>query len=260
MTYFRSNRSSDSTRQHNSEEMVFGIRPVMEAIEAGRDIDKLFIQKDEAGPLMRELLQLAREHRIPVNKVPVEKLNTFTRKVHQGVVAFFSAVSYASLENVVHAAFEKGKSPVVLILDRVTDVRNFGGIARSAECMGVDAIVVPFKGAAAINGDAMKTSAGALNHIHVCREDSLVKTVQLLKNTGLTIIACTEKAKDYINEVDFTGPCCIIMGSEEDGISNELIEKADIITRVPMLGKVGSLNVGVATGMILYEMVRQRGN
>lgn len=257
MAYFRNTRSSETPR-HNSEEMVFGIRPVMEAIEAGRTIDKLFIQKEEAGPLMRELMQLAREHRIPVNKVPVEKLNTFTRKVHQGVVAFFSVVSYASLENVVHSAFEKGKVPVVLILDRVTDVRNFGAIARSAECMGVDAIVVPFKGAAAINGDAMKTSAGALSHIPVCREDSLVKTVQLLKDTGLQIVACTEKAKDYIADVDFSGPCAIIMGSEEDGISNELIVKADVIARVPMLGRVGSLNVGVATGMILYEMVRQR--
>ena len=194
MPFERRNFSGENSGANNKE-MIFGIRPVMEAIHSGKEIDKLLVQKDETSPLLKELLQLAFQHKIPVSKVPVEKLNTFTRKVHQGVVAFFSAISYASLDNIIDSTFEKGKAPFILILDRITDVRNFGGIARTAECSGVDAIVIPLKGAAQINSDAMKTSAGALHHIPVCREESLAKTVAYLKQSGLQVVACTEKYK-----------------------------------------------------------------
>jgi 23S rRNA (guanosine2251-2'-O)-methyltransferase len=193
-----------------------------------------------------------------VQKVPLEKLNRITRKNHQGAIAFVSAIHYAKLENVIADTFEKGEIPFILILDRVTDVRNFGAIARTAECAGVHAIVLPSRGAAQINADAMKTSSGALNFIPVCREDSLIQTIDFLQNSGLRVVACTEKAKSTIYEIDYKDPIAIIMGSEEDGITDEIIRKSDEIAKIPQAGQVGSLNVSVAAGVIIFETVRQR--
>ncbi|WMJ72474.1 23S rRNA (guanosine(2251)-2'-O)-methyltransferase RlmB [Cytophagaceae bacterium ABcell3] len=243
---------------NDKKDIVFGIRPVIEAIHSGREIDKIFVQKDQNSLLTNELIALAQEHGIPIARVPLEKLNKITRKVHQGVICYLSAIHYASLDNVISEAWNQGKEPLLLILDRITDVRNFGAITRTAECMGVNGIVIPSRGAAQINSDALKTSAGALNFIPVCREENLKNTLTYLKDSGIQIIACTEKAEDLPASVDMKGPVAIVMGSEEDGISPEYLKKADKKVRIPMTGKVGSLNVSVAAGMILYEVVRQR--
>lgn len=242
----------------DNKEILFGIRPVIEAIRAGREIERILIQKDQSNPLVSELISEAAAHKIPYVKVPLEKLNSITRKVHQGIICFISAVSYASLDNIINDAFQSGKVPLILVLDRITDVRNFGAIARTAECCGVNAIVIPSKGAAQINSDAVKTSAGALNYIPVCREENLKQTITYLKECGLQIVACTEKAERDLSSFDYTVPTAIIMGSEEDGISLEYLKKADAQVKIPLSGKVQSLNVSVASGMIIYEAMRQR--
>jgi 23S rRNA (guanosine2251-2'-O)-methyltransferase len=175
-------------------------------------------------------------------------------------VAFLSAITYAPLDNIVTGIFESGQTPLLLILDRITDVRNFGAIARNAECLGVHAIVIPSRGSAQVNGDALKTSAGALNLVPVCREPNLKDTIRYLQDSGIQIVACTEKAEQGVQEgkVDFTGPTAILMGSEEDGISPEYLKKADAQVKIPLVGQIGSLNVSVATGIVLYEAMRQR--
>lgn len=239
--------------------MVFGTRAVMEAIKAGKEIDKLFIQKSLSNDLIKELVQLASKYHIPFVKVPVEKLNRLTRKNHQGAVCFLSAISYASLDNIIHDAYQQGRVPLLLMLDRVTDVRNFGAIARTAECAGIDAIIIPSRGGAAINSDAMKTSAGALNFIPVCRSENLKKTIVYLKDSGLQVIACTEKTEDLMHKVDFTSPSVILMGSEENGISPEYLKLCDHRAKIPIQGQIASLNVSVSSALIMYEAIRQRG-
>jgi 23S rRNA (guanosine2251-2'-O)-methyltransferase len=240
----------------NKEDFVFGMQSVIETLKSDKEIDKLLLQKELKH--FDEIEQLARERGVPIQKVPLEKLNRVTMKNHQGAIAFVSTVNFAVLSNVVTTVFESGEVPLVLILDRITDVRNFGAICRSAECSGVHAIVLPSRGGAQINGDAMKTSSGALNFVPVCRENDLAHTVKYLKNSGFQVVASTEKAKDYLYKADFSLPTAIIMGSEEDGISENLLEMADHAVKIPMKGRVGSLNVSVATGVILYEAVRQR--
>ncbi|MFL5728381.1 MAG: 23S rRNA (guanosine(2251)-2'-O)-methyltransferase RlmB [Cytophagaceae bacterium] len=253
------NKIGYGEREHSSEkEVVFGIRPVIEAINAGKEIEKLLIQKDQHSLLINELQALAHTHNIPVSRVPVEKLDSITRKNHQGVICFISAISYSSLDNIISETYQKGLVPLILILDRITDVRNFGAIARTAECLGVHAIVVPTRGSAQITGDALKTSAGALNFIPVCREDNLKTTITYLKENGLKVTGCTEKATKTISQCDFSGPSAIIMGSEEDGISEEYLKRADDTGKIPLTGNIESLNVSVAAGMVLYEVVRQR--
>ncbi|AFK04994.1 RNA methyltransferase, TrmH family, group 3 [Emticicia oligotrophica DSM 17448] len=238
-------------------DIVFGVQSVLETLKSTKEIEKILLQRDFGHA---EVEKLAREREIPVQRVPLEKLNRVTMKVHQGVIAFVSAVNYAKTSNVVADTFEKGETPLLLVLDRITDVRNFGAIARTAECAGVNAIVVPARGAAQVNADAMKTSVGALNHLPVCRENSLSQVVSELQQSGIQVVACTEKANDELYEIDFTLPTAILMGSEEDGISDNLLEQADFATKIPMMGKIGSLNVSVATAIILYEAVRQRQN
>ena len=238
-------------------DFVFGINPVTETLKSEKEIDKILLLKEMKHG--QEIEALARNRGIPVQKVPVEKLNRITGKNHQGAIAFISSVNYAQLSNVVTSVFEEGEIPLVLILDRVTDVRNFGAISRSAECSGVHAIVVPFRGSAQINSDAMKTSSGALNFIPVCRETDLLNTVSYLKNSGFQVVSCTEKGSDLVYDVDYTLPTAIIMGSEEDGISDALIEASDYKAQIPLKGKVESLNVSVAAGVIMFEAVRQRG-
>jgi len=246
--------------QHSEDKnpLIFGLRPIMEAIREGKEIDKLFIQNGLIGEIFGELRQLIKEYNIPFQYVPLEKLNRLTRKNHQGVAAFISALTYQSIENILPAVFEQGKVPLVLVLDRITDVRNFGAIARSAECTGVDAIIIPLKGAAQVNGDAIKSSAGALHKIPVCRSENLKNTLDYLKNSGLSIVACTEKTDDFYFKADLTLPLAIIMGSEEDGISPEYLKRCDAKVKIPLMGEIGSLNVSVAAGVILCEAVRQR--
>ncbi|MTI22179.1 23S rRNA (guanosine(2251)-2'-O)-methyltransferase RlmB [Fulvivirga sp. RKSG066] len=244
--------------KNTNNDMIFGIRAILEAIHSENEIDKLFIQKGLSNPLIKELIQTAKSYKLPISQVPAEKLNRFTRKNHQGAVAFISAVKYASLDNIIDQCYQKGKEPFILILDRVTDVRNFGAIARTAECAGIDAIVIPTRGSAAVNSDAMKTSAGALNHLAVCREENLKITIDFLKNSGIQVVACTEKTDKSIYEVDFKVPSAIILGSEENGVSGEYLKMADHLGKIPMTGKIGSLNVSVSAAVAIYEAVRQK--
>ena len=238
---------------------IFGIRAIIEAVEAGKTIDKLFIQKGLHNDLFAELWKLVREKRINYKHVPLEKINRLTRKNHQGVFAFISPIDFHNIEDVVPALYEQGKNPLILVLDRITDVRNFGAIARTAECAGVDAIVIPEQNAAAINADAIKTSAGALHKITVCRTWNLKLAIQFMKESGIQLIGCTEKTQDDMYKADYTTPTAIIIGSEEDGVSPEFLKMCDARAKIPMAGKIASLNVSVATGVILYEALRQRG-
>ncbi len=239
-------------------DMIYGTRAVMEAIVAERQIERLFIQKGLQNELIRELLRLARERKLPFTYVPVEKLNRLTPKNHQGVVCLLSSVAFSSLDDLIHFSYNQGREPFFIILDRITDVRNFGAIARTAECAGVDGLIIGARGSAPVSGDAMKTSAGALNHLPVCRENDLKQTVKFLKDNGIAVVACTEKASKSIYEAELNRPIAIIMGSEEDGILDELLRSADELVKIPMKGKIGSLNVSVAAGIALYEVVRQR--
>lgn len=240
------------------ENAIFGFHPIMEAIKAGKEIDTLFIQKGLKGDLFQELWTLVKSHKVVYKHVPVEKLNRLTGKNHQGVFAFISPINFSNTANVIPQIYEEGKTPLILILDRITDVRNFGAIVRTAECSGVNAIIVPEKGSAAINGDAIKTSSGALHNIPICREFNLRATIEFLKNSGLQIIGCTEKAEDLIYTPDYTLPTAIILGSEENGISEEFLHMCTNKTKIPMTGTIGSLNVSVSAGVVLYEAVRQR--
>jgi 23S rRNA (guanosine2251-2'-O)-methyltransferase len=242
----------------HEKDFIFGTRAVMEAIYAGKDLDKILVDKDVNNELVKELLSLAKQERIPVVRVPDAKLNRITRKNHQGVVAHMSAIQYASLDHVIETCFSKGVAPLILILDRITDVRNFGAIARTAECAGVHAIVLPEKGSAQINSDAVKTSAGALNHLPIVRVKNLYYTVKDLKKMGLQVVAVTEKTDRLMYEADFTLPTALIMGSEEDGISDELMGQSDEFVKIPLVGNIESLNVSVSAGVVIYEAIRQR--
>lgn len=242
----------------SSSDFIYGTRAIIEAIESGKEVDKLFVQKDVKNELSSELLKLCRDLSIPVQRVPIEKLNRITRKNHQGAIAYISSVVFASLENLISEAYQKGETPFFIMLDRITDVRNFGAIARTAECAGVHGIIVPSRGAAQIGSDAMKTSAGALNHMPVCRAENLKLTIKNLRENGIQVIACSEKATDTIYQMDFSVPVVLLMGSEEDGISAEYLKLCDHQAKLPITGKIQSLNVSVATGIITYEVVRQR--
>lgn len=242
-------------------EMIFGIRAVIEAIQAGKDIDKVLVKIGLEGDLAKELFAELRNTDIPVQRVPVERLNRITRKNHQGVVAFVSAVTYQKLENIVPMIYEEGRVPFIMVLDGITDVRNFGAIARTCECAGVDAIVIPEKGSVSVNADAVKTSAGALHHIPVCREKSVNEALKFLQQSGFKLVAATEKASmNYTQTTDYVDPVAIVMGSEDTGISNENLRICDVLVSIPQFGEIGSLNVSVAAGVLLYEAVRQRMN
>lgn len=243
-----------------STETIYGTRAVIEAIHAGKEIEKIMIQSGLSNDLLKELIALARESKVPYTFVPAEKLKKFTTKNHQGVICQLSAVTYASLDNLIDRAYSEGREPFLLMLDRVTDVRNFGAIARTAECAGVDGIIVGEKGNAPITSDAMKTSAGALNHLSVCREKDLKKTLQFLHENGIRVVACTEKTNRSIFDVSLSGPIALVLGSEEDGISDTLLRGADELVKIPLKGKIGSLNVSVAAGIAVYEILRTRSS
>lgn len=242
-------------KAYDKNSLVFGVQSVLETLRSEKEIDRIMIQREFGHS---DVEKLAAERDIPVQRVPIEKLNRVTGKNHQGVIAFISEVNYAKLTNVVAQAYESGEVPLILVLDRITDVRNFGAIARTAECQGVNGIVVPSRGAAQINSDAMKTSSGALNHLPVCREKDLILTVDELKQSGFQIVACTEKGENFLFGADLKIPTAIIMGSEEDGVSEGILSRCDAVVKIPMSGKVESLNVSVAAGMMLYEVTRQR--
>ena len=245
-------------KENNQSDLVFGIRPLIEAIEAGKQIDNVFIQDGLRGELINDLKRMMQKRGIIYKQVPVEKINRITHKNHQGVIGFVSPVTFYRLEDIITSVFEAGKSPLILILDRITDVRNFGAIARSAACAGVDAIVIPSRGTSPINSDALKTSAGALYSMPICKEHNLKSAIDYLKDSGLQIMAVTEKASDLYYQADFSGPAALIMGSEEDGISPEYLKLADARIRIPIQGQIGSLNVSVATGIVLFEAAKQR--
>jgi 23S rRNA (guanosine2251-2'-O)-methyltransferase len=251
-----SNKRNFEKRESN--QMVFGIRAVIEAIKSGKEIESLYVQRGLSGEIYHELRELIKVHNLTSQQVPIEKLNRITLKNHQGVIAFISPIIYQKIEDIIPAIYEKGEIPLILILDGITDVRNMGAIARTAECAGVHAIVVPAKGSAQINPDAIKTSAGALYKIPVCRHEHISKTAAFLQESGLQLVACTEKTNNSLYEPDYTGPTAIIMGSEEDGISNELIRLSDHLAKIPMFGEIESLNVSVSAGVLIYEAIRQR--
>lgn len=248
-----------TTAMAKKENIIFGIHPVIEAIKAGKEIDRILLQSTLGShETIRELKRVAREVDVPIQYVPMEKLNKVTMKNHQGVIAFVSEITYQPLQNILPSIYEKGEDPFILILDRITDVRNFGAIARTAECAGVHAMVIPVKGSARINMDAVKTSAGALYNIPVCREENLKTAIDLIRSSGIEIISCTEKGDAVYHKTDFRKPIAIILGSEEDGISNEYLKLSDRIMHIPMAGSTASLNVSVAAGIILFEALKQR--
>lgn len=239
---------------------IFGIRAIMEAIDAGKTVDKVLVRRELGGDLARELLAKAREYDIPVQKVPLEKLNRITMKNHQGAIALLSPVGYHKLDNIVPRLYEEGKTPLAVVLDGVTDARNFGAIARSADCAGADFIVIPERGNASVTSDAVKASAGALFYVPVCREKDVLSSIRRLKENGYLIVGASEKGAESYTSADFTVPVAIVMGAEDMGLSPEVLRACDVLAAIPILGNIGSLNVSVAAGVMLYEAVRQRLN
>lgn len=247
-----------TTNSNTEHELLCGIRPLLEAIEAGKELDKIYIQKNLQGALFKELWGLIKEHKLPYTVVPKSRLDKFTRKNHQGVVSTLSVVQSVDLKEIVQATFEKGEEPLIVILDRVSDVRNLGAIARTADAVGAHALVTTMRNSAAFNLDAMKASAGALAHLPVCKESNLNETITYLQMSGIRVVACSEKTDNLHYETDLKGPMAILMGSEDKGVAPERLKAADAVVKLPMMGKVGSLNVSVAAGAVLYELIRQR--
>ena len=247
-----------SKRNPHHSNYLFGTRAVIEAIDADKEIEKVLVQKNVKNELIAELLTKLKAHHIPFTRVPMEGLNRITRKNHQGVIAFISPIRYHSLDNLIQTAYQEGRDPFLVILDRVTDVRNFGAIARTVECVGSDGLVIQSKGNALIGADAIMTSAGALNRVPVCREDNLKEAITELRSSGIRIVGCTEKSDQDLYETELDGPVAIIMGSEEDGISPEYLKLCDEKVKIPMKGQIASLNVSVSAGIVLYEILRQR--
>ena len=237
---------------------IFGLRAVIEAVRAGKQIDRLLLKQGLQGALYHELMIEVRKHNIPYQIVPLERIELVTRKNHQGVLAWLSIIEFQSVSNLLPMIFEKGEDPLIIALDGISDVRNFGAIVRSADCLGAHAVLIPEKGSARITADAIKTSAGALHSFPVCREKSIVRSIQFLKESGLKVITSDEKSGKEIYGLPLVGPLVLIMGSEDTGINRDLLSLADHHVRIPMTGNISSLNVSVAAGIILYEIARQR--
>lgn len=238
--------------------LVFGVRPVLEAIESGKGIDRIYIKKESESPLIDKITTLCKEQKITVQYVPIEKLNRLTRNNHQGVIAQISAVEYMEITDIAEAVERKKTPALIVVLDSVTDVRNFGAIARSAECAGADALVVSLKNSAPVNGEAIKSSAGALNLIPVCRVGSIRNALKYFQTCGMQLVAATEKSDKLLYEADLTKDTVIIMGSEDKGISKEVLKMCDEQLSIPLEGSIGSLNVSAAAAVMLFEAVRQR--
>jgi 23S rRNA (guanosine2251-2'-O)-methyltransferase len=239
-------------------EMIFGTRAVIEAVQAGKEVDKILMRRDLQNDLSRELFNIVKTTSIPVQRVPQEKLDRLTRKNHQGVIAFISAVIYQKLEDIVPFLYEEGKNPFVVLLDGVTDVRNFGAIARTCECAGVDALVIPARNSVSVNADAVKTSAGALLSLPVCKESGIPEAIRFLKNCGYKVVAATERAVIEYTQIDYTTPVALVMGGEDTGVSSENLRICDEMVKIPISGSIASLNVSAATAILIYEAVRQR--
>jgi len=261
---YRQNKNQDSEKFYaekefklDPEEFIFGVRAVIEAIRAGRPINKILIQKGMDKDLFLELKEALKGQEHQLQFVPVQKIERMTDQNHQGVLAFVSPIEYGKVEDEVDRLLEEGKKPFILALDRITDVRNFGAIARTAECEGVDLILIPSKGSAHVTSDAIKTSAGALNRIKVCKSDNFKQSLFYIQQSGIRVVACTEKSKFPLYDVNLRGAVAVILGSEQDGITSDLINLADVACRIPMRGEIASLNVSVAAGMVMYEKLRQ---
>ncbi len=239
--------------------MIFGLHSIIEAIDAGREIEKIYLKRDFGGELVKSLFAKIKTYNIPCQKVPQEKLNAFTEKNHQGAVAFLSELSYQNITDIVPMLYEQGKVPFIVALDGITDVRNFGAIARTCECAGVDAILIPAYRSAAANADAIKTSAGALYHIPVCRAENFPKAIEFLKESGLNVVALSEKSKKLYTDEDYTGPTVLVLGAEDTGITPEVLRLCHSHVQIPIKGQIQSLNVSVAAGVVVYEVVRSRG-
>ena len=239
---------------------IYGIHAVLEAFQAGKDIDKILLSKTLNDETAREISDRARQLGVPVQRVPVQKIDRITRRNHQGVLAMLAAVTYYRVENLVPQLFDEGVNPFVVVLDGVTDVRNFGAVARTCECAGVNAIVIPDRESVSVNADAVKTSAGALNYLPVCRERNLVNAVKLLRDSGFKIVGTSDKQHLPYTKADYTGPVAIVLGSEDKGISPEIMKLCDTQVLIPEFGNINSLNVSVAGGIMIYEVVRQRLN
>ncbi|MFO7878805.1 MAG: 23S rRNA (guanosine(2251)-2'-O)-methyltransferase RlmB [Bacteroidota bacterium] len=244
--------------QEKTKDYIFGIHAITEALKSGKSIDKIQLSRELSGETFAEIRQLAKSRNVTIQSVPIEKINRITRKNHQGIIAWISPVAFCKIEDVLPGIFEQGETPFILVLDGVTDVRNFGAMVRTADCAGVHAIIIPDKGSARINADAMKTSAGALNRVPVCKVSVLSGTVKFLKNSGIKVLGITEKGTENLYSQKLDEPLALIMGSEETGISTQVMKHVDVLTRLPMKGKIASLNVSVAAGVVMYEVLRQR--
>ena len=244
--------------EENKMQYLFGMHPVLEAVKSGKKFDKVLLKQGLEGPQFRELMELLKDNEIPFQFVPVERLNRAVRGSHQGVLAYISQIDYVDIEQLVNNALARSENPLLVILDGVSDVRNFGAIARSAECAGVDCIILPAKGGASITPDAIKTSAGALLRINVCKVPNLKTAAYYLLQSDVQMVCATEKAEGYLYDVDLTGPTAIVMGAEDKGISDPVRKLATAEAKIPMAGSIGSLNVSAAASVILYEAVRQR--
>jgi 23S rRNA (guanosine2251-2'-O)-methyltransferase len=240
------------------EQFIFGIRPVIEAIESEQRPEKVLIQLDLKGDMIRTLFQLVRKKQIPYQMVPGERLNRLSSGNHQGVIAYVPLITYKALDAVVSQVVEEGETPLIVLLDGVTDVRNMGAIARTAACAGAHALVIPEKGGAPVNADAIKASAGALSVIPVCRERTLVESVSFLKECGLHVLVCDDKGKESLYKANLNQPLAVVMGAEDKGVSHAIRKLADQVINIPMKGRISSLNVSVATGIVLFEAGRQR--
>ncbi len=241
------------------EELVAGIRPVTEALAANRNIEKLLVRRDSGHVALKEIKQLALEREIPWQPVPVEKLDRMTHTEHQGVIALLSPVEEQNLDEVIARAYERGETPLIVALDGVTDVRNVGAVARSAECFGAHGVLVPKQGSARLGSDAVKSSAGALMRVPVCRAMDFAGALKRAQEHGLRIVACTEKGVGEVDAADLKGPLVLVMGAEDTGVSAQVLRIAEDLVRIPMIGNIGSLNVSVASGIALYAVLKQRG-
>jgi len=240
------------------EDLIFGVYPVLEAIKSDVQIHKLFVQKGTNNPKLNEIVELLENSDVSISFVPQEKLDKLTRSNHQGVVALSSPVSFFSIEQIVEQALEKDKAPLFLVLDQISDVRNFGAIIRTADCTNVDAIIIQKKGGAPVSGDTVKTSAGAIFKIPICKVDHIKDAIFYLQGSEIKVIAATEKTDQSIYDTDLKTPLAIVMGSEGKGVSKSILSLVDEKAALPLLGEINSLNVSVACGAILYEVVRQR--
>lgn len=244
----------------NNDDFIFGIRAVIEAFESGKQVDKVLVKRGLKGELVKELYDVLKAHKVAYQSVPDEKLNRYTRKNHQGVIALISPIVFYEFEELVNTVYEQGKVPLFLMLDSVSDVRNFGAIVRSAECAGVNGIIIPEKGSARIGPDAVKTSAGALFKVPVCKVEGIRATIDYLQQSGIKVYGATEKTEQFYYDQPYTEPTCIVMGAEDVGLSEDALKKCDTLIKIPILGTIESLNVSVAASVLLYEVVRQRIN